>query len=91
MIPKWKLAREFDRLKTKAHAIPLAIIEPFAQRRYDARRDLDLRISKGAQAAGKALAIFMFINLVASQNPFSKPALIWSKTDFHLWSLATLR
>ena len=59
MIPKWKLAREFDRLKTKAHAIPLAIIEPFAQRRYDARRDLDLRISKGAQAAGKALAIFL--------------------------------
>lgn len=59
MIPKWKLAREFDRLKTQAHAIPLAIIEPFAQRRYDARRDLDLRISAGAQAAGKALAIFL--------------------------------
>ena len=59
MIPKWKLAREFDRLKTQARAIPLTIIEPLVQRRYDARRDQDLKITDGKQAAGEMLSVFL--------------------------------
>jgi len=59
MIPMWKLAREIDRLKIQARAIPLAVIEPFVQRRYDARRQQDLKITNGAQSSGKALAVFL--------------------------------
>lgn len=59
MIPKWKLAREFDRLKTQARAIPLAISEPFVQKRYDARREQDLKITEGSLPSGEALAVFL--------------------------------
>ncbi|MBT8415360.1 MAG: rhamnan synthesis F family protein [Boseongicola sp.] len=59
MIPKWKLLRELDRLKTHAQAIPLAVSEPFLQRRYDARRDQDLKVYEGSLAASDTLAIFL--------------------------------
>ncbi len=59
MIPAWKLKREVDRLLVQAKAIPLALYEPFVQRRHDAARGRTIKTSTGALPQGANLAIFL--------------------------------
>ncbi|MCU0854798.1 MAG: rhamnan synthesis F family protein [Rhodobacteraceae bacterium] len=59
MIPGWKLKRELERLKVQAQAVPLALYEPFVQRRHDRERGTRIAVTPGALAAGEKLAIFL--------------------------------
>ena len=59
MIPTWKIKRELERLKVQASAIPLAIYEPFLQRRYDPKRSEFIKYIFGALPARDNLVIFL--------------------------------
>jgi hypothetical protein len=59
MIPGWKLKRELERLKVQAQAVPLALYEPFVQRRHDRERPSRIAVTPGALPAGETLAIFL--------------------------------
>mgnify|MGYP001157067105 CR=1 FL=1 len=59
MTPTWKIKRELERLKVQASAIPLAIYEPFLQRRYDPKRPELIKYIDGAVPAKDNLVIFL--------------------------------
>jgi hypothetical protein len=59
MIPGWKLKRELERLKVQAQAVPLALYEPFVQRRHDRERADRIAVTPGALPASERLAIFL--------------------------------
>jgi hypothetical protein len=59
MIPGWKFKRELKRLKVQANAIPLALYEPFLQRRYDQTRSQRIKCTNGNLPASDTLAIFL--------------------------------
>tara|TARA_B110000977_G_scaffold192775_1_gene266762 strand:- start:827 stop:1924 length:1098 start_codon:yes stop_codon:yes gene_type:complete len=59
MTPTWKIKRELKRLKVQASAIPLAIYEPFLQRRYDPKRPKLIKYIYGAVPAKDNLVIFL--------------------------------
>jgi hypothetical protein len=59
MIPGWKLRRELERLKVQAQAVPLAVYEPFVQRRHDRDRKTRIVVTSGALPAGARVAIFL--------------------------------
>ncbi|MDA9940764.1 rhamnan synthesis F family protein [Planktomarina temperata] len=59
MIPGWKLKREVKRLKIKASAIPLALYEPFIQRKYDRNRHNLITHHYGKTTLKCNLAVFL--------------------------------
>ncbi|MDC1521211.1 rhamnan synthesis F family protein [Planktomarina temperata] len=59
MIPGWKLKREVKRLKIKASAIPLALYEPFIQRKYDRNRHNLVTHHYGKTTLKCNLAVFL--------------------------------
>lgn len=59
MTPTWKIKRELGRLKVQVSAIPLAIYEPFLQRRYDPKRPELIKYIDGAVPATDNLVIFL--------------------------------
>ena len=59
MIPGWKLKREVKRLKIKASAIPLALYEPFIQRKYDKNRHNLVTRHYGKTTLKCNLAVFL--------------------------------
>jgi hypothetical protein len=59
MTPTWKIKRELERLKVQASAIPLAIYEPFLQRRYDPKRYELIKHIDGALPEKDNLVIFL--------------------------------
>lgn len=58
-MPLWKIKRELTRLKVQAQAIPLALIEPFRQRRYDRTRPERVTLTEGAVPLCPHVAIFL--------------------------------
>lgn len=58
-IPLWKIKRELTRLKVQAQAIPLALIEPFRQRRYDSTRPARVTLTEGSAPLCPHVAIFL--------------------------------
>jgi hypothetical protein len=59
MIPGWKLKREVKRLKIQASAIPLALYEPFIQRKYDGNRHNLVTHHYGKTTLKCNLAVFL--------------------------------
>jgi hypothetical protein len=63
MIPLWKAKRELKRLTVQVNAIPLALYEPFLQRRYDQTRSQHIKCTSGKLPASDNLSIFLIYQL----------------------------